>query len=505
MITRKLRIFFHAIGMVAILFITMFSNVTHSTAQQAFFWSSQKRIPDYYDSTEEPPYLIADMDHTVHAFNSQPLDLDDSASPKAVFYRQWTKENGWTFPNDILFDDGGGNTDLVSVTSDQTGVVHLVFQRNNRNLFYTYAYLALAEDPAAWAIPNLITDHSSAIRPGVANIGAIAVDGNGNDIVVIYSGSEYGNGLYYVASFDKGKNWSTPYPIYLAEEVDMIVTDPEIYFGQSGFFHAVWSTFKSDGSGGPGYYVRLDPNEQTWSDAIDLDISGIRTPSVIEYQDDVIVSYHHFSSNGNWWRRSSDGGQSWSPPSQVSPRFVGTNGGLTFTIDSNDTLHAFFGERIDDNNHGMWHIIWTGNSWTNPEAVVRGSQVKDLTGGKGFDPRSARAVVINGNIILVTWGTDGAAGLNGAWYSYKVLDTPELPSQPLPLPSVGIGNDSIPTPSKMPTTRSAITPTIEVDLSDTNPGVRWSPQFAIFVGVIPAILLLIVFIVIRYISRYRRL
>ena len=26
---------------------------------------------------------------------------------KVVFYRQWTMENGWTYPNDILIDPTG--------------------------------------------------------------------------------------------------------------------------------------------------------------------------------------------------------------------------------------------------------------------------------------------------------------------------------------------------------------------------------------------------------------
>jgi hypothetical protein len=107
---------------------------------------------------------------------------------------------------------------------------------------------------------------------------------------------------------------------------------------------------------------------------------------------------------------------------------------VSFAIDSNNVMHAFFGQRNNDNNHGMWHIIWLGNSWSNSESIVRGPQIRDAIGGEGFDPRSANAVISNGNVLLVTWGTDGAAGENGAWYSYTILDTPELPLVPLPTP-----------------------------------------------------------------------
>ena len=476
-----------------ILFVLLFVNAKYPKAQETF-WSKQEKIPEYYDATEEPPYLIADQNHMVHAFNSQPLDIGIDTSPKAMFYRQWTLDNGWTVPNDILYNESGGSIELVSVVSDPSGTVHLVFQRDGQDLYYVYTNLAVAGVSASWSVPQLIAQYATRIRPGIANIGAIAVDNAGNNVVTVYSGSEYGNGLYFVFSSDHGINWSAPYPIYLAGEDDLVVTDPELFVGQSGVFHAVWSSFKSDGFGGPGYYAAWDSEKRSWSNPIELDTPGIRTPSVVEYDGDVFVSYHHGSSNGNWWRRSSDYGLTWTTPVQVSPRHVGTNGGLSYVIDSDDTLHAFFGERIDDDNHGMWHIVWTGTSWTNAEAVVKGSQIRDVTGGNGFDPRSARAVVSNGNLLLVAWGTDGAAGENGAWYSYKTLNTPELPSEPLAVPSVATTHsETQPATNIVP----EITPTIAIDVNNDYPDFLNNPQFSILLGVIPVILLLVGFIIVR--------
>jgi hypothetical protein len=43
--------------------------------------------------------------------------------------------------------------------------------------------------------------------------------------------------------------------IWLEEAESLIVTDPELFAGKSGVFHAVWSNFRSDGSGGSGYYA----------------------------------------------------------------------------------------------------------------------------------------------------------------------------------------------------------------------------------------------------------
>src|SRR5215204_3172258 len=140
---------------IGILLILSFINVSHPKAQGAYFWSEQQRIPEYLDSTEEPPYLIADMNHTVHAFNSQPLHLDEAGSPTAVFYRQWTIENGWTSPNDILFDIDGYSLNILGVAYDRSGRVHLIVQKNG-GIYYTYNYLANANIAVSWAAPVYI-------------------------------------------------------------------------------------------------------------------------------------------------------------------------------------------------------------------------------------------------------------------------------------------------------------------------------------------------------------
>jgi len=480
----------------------LLNNFTRSNAQQGY-WAAQRKIPHYLDNTEEPPYLVADQNHTVHAFNSQPLELAEEKSPRAIFYRQWTMENGWTKPNDILYDESSLDTLLVGAVSDKTGVVHLVLQKSIGDLYYTRAFLPEASSPEAWTYPLLIARSSLPMRPGISNIGAIAVDSTGKNLLVVYSGTEYGDGLYYVLSTDQGITWTPPYPVFLAGEQGLIVADPELILSESGSFHAVWTTLNDTGFGGPGYYSRFDSGINAWSDPMELDVPGIRTPSIVEHDSKLFVSYHHIVSNGNWWRNSNDSGQSWSYPNQVSPRHVGTNGGISFVVDSSNTLHGFFGERIDNNNHGMWHIVWTGSSWTNPEAVVKGRQIIDDTGDEGFDPRSARAAVSNGNVILVTWGTDGKAGLNGAWYSYKIFDTPELPTQSWEIPTAPVEQNIL---SENPSATSVVienTPVLAEHLKNKQPGFLQNPHNSILIGAIPAVLLLVGIILLRIFYHYR--
>jgi hypothetical protein len=499
---QKINVTYKSIVCVSILLMLFSGDITNSNAQQAF-WSTQQKIPEYYDSTEEPPYLIADQNHTIHAFNSQPLDLSNPDSHKAIFYRQWRLENGWTFPNDILVDIDGVNMNLLGVAVDGLSRVHLVIQKGDA-IYYIQNYLADANSAAMWSSPLLIAETSSLFATGFEIISALATDPDGNEIMVIYSGKQTGNGLYFTKSSDGGSNWTEPYPIYLTGDEDIIVTDPKLYKGESGIFHAVWSTFLKSGAGGPSYYANFDPTTNSWSQPLELDTPGIRTPSVIEYHGDVIVSYYHANVNGNWWRLSSDGGKTWTYPTQISALHVGTNGAVSFVVDSSDHLHAFYGERTDDNNHGIWHSIWAMTAWTKPDAVVRGPQIKDVVGGKGFDPRSARAVIVNGNVVLVTWGTDGAGGVNGAWYSYRQLDTPELPTLVLPIPSSIAEQISTEEPSlTTEIAKAESTPNSLPENFLTAPRSTGSPGTSVFIGILPALLVLLGIIFSRYIHYFR--
>jgi len=475
-------------SLITVLFL-LFINISGPKAQGALFWSEQKRIPDFPDFTQEPPYLIADQNNTIHAFNAQVLRPDEENSPKAIFYRQWTKEGGWTSPNDIIYDSAGGTVDILGVASDSTDSVYLLFEKDYFNIYLTVAYLGDAGNSTAWSPPILLASQATHVGIGFEIIGSIATDGNGN-LVVVYSGSEVGQGLYSVSSSDYGNNWSDPYPVYLTGDDTVIVTDPALYVGRSGHFHAVWSTFLHGGSAGPGYYGQYDPGTQTWTEPLRLDLPGIRTPDVIEYEDQIIVSYYHANVNGNWWRISGDDGKSWSIPSQISTHHIGTNGRVSFVVDSQNNLYAFFGERINDLNHGMWQSLWTGYTWTEPEPVVRGPQVRDIIGGDGFDPRAARAVVSNGNLILVAWTTDGFAGENGVWYSYKEVDAPALPSVELQEPTQPpLATSTVFAPSTA--MRVDVTATHVLSMPDDTPGFALTPQLSIILGIVPVLLVLL--------------
>jgi hypothetical protein len=206
-------------------------------------------------------------------------------------------------------------------------------------------------------------------------------------------------------------------------------------FDQKGYLHAVWSVLNQSGIGQAIYYARLEIVSNQWSNPIILakryegDYSAA-WPAIIDYKGELMVIYMDSFPPTKWMRRSKDGGQTWSAP--VRPwQHIGEYEHAVLLVDSNNILHIILGNRNGECCHGMWHGVWLGESWSELEPIVMGPKTST------FDPSAPRAVISQGNVLLVTWWTDTGGGpRNGAWYSYTLLDAPAIPEILLPTPHV---------------------------------------------------------------------
>jgi hypothetical protein len=463
----KLKYVSYFVCLSMILFI-MFSNGGAVFAQGAMIWSPQQRIPGYDDSTE-PPILIADQDNIVHAFSSQWMGASNTQSALAIIYSQWTLKQGWTQPNDILLSPLKQIAQILDVFLDQSGIVHLIFyggDSTNANIYYSSAPIINADEAAAWSEPTLIGSY--ALAPGSA---AIVGDNKGN-LIILYAGIEDGNGVYETSSSDNGNDWSNPSLIYLAPNNQPNISALKIVMGQSGWLHAIWNVLDKAGQGRGVYYSRYRIGEAEWSEPENLAETasgyGVLTPAIIEFQDTVFVLYN--VTPKIYFRLSNDLGQTWSDPVNPFPNYTGVNGSLSLVIDGSNNLHLFFGQRIPGNpdTHGMWHSVWRKDTWSTPDSVVSGP--RNMSGGdKAFDPFNARAVVSQGNTILVTWRTDPGNGVkneNGVWYSYEKINAKALPVKPLPtLQSTAAASLST---TNAPTPQNPVNDNTELSPSDRN-------------------------------------
>ena len=419
-------------------------------AQSQLQWAPQERIPGY-DPKTWTPYLVADKNRTVHVFASSLLGDDSSVdknSIRAIFYRQWTLDGGWTEPNDILLPPIKSEARIQGALLDESGMMHIIFYAGDEqgaNIYYSRAPAFLAGRASAWSTPKIIGPTAN------INDNAVLVDDRQGNLYMIYSGELRGKGLYVTNSNDEGSTWSEPVSMFLAYDEDLTPYDLKTHVDAQNNIHLVWTIRNKTGNTKTIYYGRLEAGQRSWSTPTEVDQVGdlpAGEPSIIEYDQELFLIHHAASPQGvtRYMRRSDDGGNTWSDKVRLFPH-VGSGGAASLVIDSNDVLHMFFGNRITIDgviNQGMWHSVWRDGQWTAPQAIVVGP------GRPDFDPSRANAIVSQGNVILTTWMTDPGLTDRGTFYSYVVLDAPELPVTPLAMPAA--------TPAPMAASNLAPTP-----------------------------------------------
>ena len=246
--------FIHA----ALLCSVLLSVLLFSTAVQAGSttsgWTPQQRIPNYGDESRAP-YMVADQDGSVYAFNTQ----SDGPSSQAIFIRQWSLTQSWSPPTDILLSPLPGAPVVYGAYLDSAGIIHLIFFAGNEMygaIYYSWAPAYLADEPQAWATPVLIGDNSTGLGTGMTG------DDQG-DLFVVFGGKQNGVGLYGTVSEDSGKTWSDPQLITLMEDTNLLPSNTDVVADPQRQAHAVWSEVDETGIDHVIYYSRLSADHQS--------------------------------------------------------------------------------------------------------------------------------------------------------------------------------------------------------------------------------------------------
>jgi hypothetical protein len=426
--------------------------VFSANAQSSADWAPQSRVP-VFENEALPPYLVADQNRLVHAFTSQWVG---QTNPQwSVVYSSWSIDRGWSSSVDILLSPFG-QARVMGVELDQSGIMHLVFFGGDdtaASIYYSQAPGVNVGQAFSWSVPKSIA--GNAITPNTA---ALASDKK-KQLVVVYSGNELGNGVYFTFSSDAGGTWLRPEPIFLTGNDELWPYGLQLYWGESGLVHAVWNVVDTSGHNRSAYYTNLNITTRQWSQPIEFDMGiginagmGIANPAVIEHKGEVLLIYNNgIPPTGvpptQWFIRSSDDGKNWTRPVRPFANHVGRNGTVSYVVDSEEKLHIIFPDRIPaetngvyDDIGGIWHSVWTGSSWSEPQPIAQArSSIQRENERRDpktpvFNPYDARAVIIQGNMILATWRTDPGFARNGVWFSFLELNITGLPIKTLPVP-----------------------------------------------------------------------
>jgi hypothetical protein len=476
-------------------------------ADVATQWFPDARIPGYLDDTF-PPFLVADQNRTVHAFASQ--WVNDGGRRLAVVYRKWSLSGGWTRPIDIILIPNG-DAQILGAYLDSLDTMHIIFRTGgvgNSAVYYSYAPAANADLVTAWSAPVMVGENALGL-----NSAAIVGDDQ-NNLFIIYSGNRDGNGIYYLISENSGGNWSDPSPVFLTNDTTLFPFSLRLAMSPDRKVRAAWNVVTSLGVDERLYFANYDIPNDEWNVPVELDrridlpeYFGPSFPALVDNGSDIVVLYNggnpyagQFVGPGRPVMRASisrDGGLTWIGPDNPFPLLNGRSGEHSLAVDSLGGVHGLFVMRIDKlvgeeykAIGGIWHGEYKNGIWTNPDRFIPTYSAHDV-----------KAIVSQGNILLAVWREDPGAGQHGVWFSYTLLDTPELPVIPLATVQVPISPQLARTQTSLLYTP---TPEFENKVIESSAPSQWStnPVFPIIVGVIPVALVVIgIFLAYRFLIK----
>ncbi|MBN1979699.1 MAG: hypothetical protein JW918_20070 [Anaerolineae bacterium] len=431
------------------------------------------------------PAIAADDFGNVHVLWGEWLD-DDNDWGDAIYYTMWDGET-WSVPNDVLISPAGAVSDLPAIAADSQGRLHVVWEAQP-GIYYSQAWIQ--DSPwlaTAWSPPKAI----SLVGRGRAYI---AVDDEDNVHVVwidpppdtrILDGELCPDcwDVYYTRSSDGGQSWSAP--INLSDSVYRPAY-PFLAIDGQGVIHAAWDEHNAADQAITGGYSRSLDGGATWSQPWDVgrDVAPENLVSLhvgLGAEGQVYLTWRLWQAAGTFLRRSTNGGETWSPIVRLPQLDYGGYGYLETASDSAGRLYLAASAGPYENKE-VYVGQWGANDWM---------WLLDVSDTPVHSSRP-RLVVSEGNVVHLVWfeHTEGQATIHEEgnmeiWYSRLETDAPHLPARALPArPPVTAtpAPDAYPTPTPVPT-QASLAPPLRLDDS---PALSPNPGTAIWTGMAAA-------------------
>ncbi len=386
-----------------VLAVYLAAHLSSVTAQSGMVkWSPPENISNTPQSSAYPA-IAADDFGNVHVFWSEDIDgrplgpSDPSDSGNAIYYTRWDG-TVWTAPIDILYSPDDSVASYPAVAVDKKGTLHLVWT-GLTDIYYSQAPGSQAQSSRVWRQPVVVATNSA--RSNWES--SIAVDNEGN-LHIAYATRGSGAGIYHVASTDNGATWSQP--VKISDPFDMLeasVSGVKLIMDGKDRLHVVWQTNTADGFGQAAYYAQSTDGGNTWSSPYQLSYRQtgdfyVGYPYPVQVgPDELHIIYIAGANTGRWERISRDGGLTWSEPQYIIPEMEGINGYVIPVVDSAGHAHLIINMRPSATQEvGIYYSYWDGERWSVAMPLAN-------SGPEAESAHFAAAAVSMGNEIHVVW------------------------------------------------------------------------------------------------------
>jgi len=415
----------------------------------------------------------------------------------------------WSQPIDIFyFPGGGGPFTSPKAVVDERGVIHFVGlggQWPNAEIYYSFADAGkdIPNSANAWQAPVSLAEGLTGSEYSID----LAYEAPQTLHILFARGitGETFSGLRsvaYMRSTDGGVNWSSPIDLWTSTDPQQGANAVRLLVVNPGKVYAVWAEWNIEGNGEAVYFARSLDSGQTWESPTLL---AERAPGDYERdwpnlaslgENQLAVVWEGGPRAYHQAMYSDDGGLTWSAPDDIFPELIGENGFAELVYDSAGQLHLFVakrgrsGLRFNSTTKGLYHSVLEGDTrWKSP----------DLVGG--INPMSfPHTAIVGGNRFVAVYYQVNEGEIKAL--TGEIVGAPAVAPQPWPpLPPA--------TPTLSPTAAQSLTEPAESIGSDvlvdtarpSNFGSN--PGFVILGGLLPALILIGVFLTIMWQIKFR--
>jgi hypothetical protein len=430
------------------------------------------------------PDIAADSAGNLHVvWLSRPGENTSQPSTDLMYARYDGRT--WTTPLSVLVVDGGSTPRVVI---DRQGWLHLTLGIG-QSLMYTRVHSSQAGNTRNWLPPKPLSS--------IAFFGGQALLFDSTGILHVVYQNFNSSTLEYLQSTDGGNSWSAPMVLAQETGTDNKPAVPDLIEDQQGVLHLVWSMTQAPSYyGGEGvYYMRSTDRGRNWSSPYRLDkyadgrndnawLAGI---SEVAPRKLVVVWDRHAETGLRIFAVSNDGGLRWESPKPVPGKITLQTGLNPMLKDGAGNLFLFnagTGQGVSGSEHYVLMNRWGGSSWGTVESV---------SGAPGA--HYLRGVVTHGNELNLVWGS--LSGYRGAiFYARGITDAPYQAGKPVPTVEP-TATPTVTTPTQTPRPNSTrILPPSQLPAETISPSDVGMMQTLVW-GVLPVVLLVLAVVLVR--------